>query len=464
LTSADLVFSGTRWESRRATTGIRWRYGWEELARRITTPPELHHLKVDMPLWCLATFESDIRKLTAVEGISGLLLVYEPEAGLNAEMVRSVWGNHCMMAYTGISDQPDQNRWIVILPLARRVDAPAYRRLMEWASERLSGLSPNCRVPVFSVPLPARAPGYQSLCEANRAVLDPDKVLALLSGSSEHGALATLPQALGARLAEVVGHMERRAADSERPISVPWPSLTEAIGGGLWPGLHLLWGTGDSGKSALALAFGLHAARLGQPVMYYAPFDSETSLVARLIGQEIESPWAPLALGRDPVAVHEVRHRVDALLGRIPFHIHSAQDGLPYTTGIYQAVQGLREQHPGGPILVVLDPPVFMSRKGLVRPMSPELFQMLARLRGLGERLDIAFLLVVGSGSASTQEPPVPPFLGTISSTVLHLLPAPPLSKDTGRLGRLIVEKSQLGRSRWEMHLQDPGWGWRALE
>jgi predicted ATP-dependent serine protease len=60
----------------------------------------------------------------------------------------------------------------------------------------------------------------------------------------------------------------RRARGEEKPVPVPWPSVAREIGGGLWPGCHVLVGNTGTGKTQFALQLALHAAEQGVPVRY----------------------------------------------------------------------------------------------------------------------------------------------------------------------------------------------------
>lgn len=457
------TLTGTQWDTRRSATGMRWRYSWADLERRINTPPELQHLKVDMPYWCMATFENNLRKLNSVESVAALMLAYSSDSSVTADSLRAVWGSNALLAYTCLSGAAEGVLWVVILPLSRPVDAPTYRRLAEWAAERFEGLIPACRVPVYSAHLPARAPGYECLAVSDQPPLDPDAIIAWTTGSTEGAPLSPLPPTVEERFSEAMLHMERRASGRERPIELPSASLNQNLGGGLWPGVHLLWGRSGVGKTSLALGFAWAAAASGRSVFYYAPFEGSTSLLARLVGRQVGLPWERLMLGRDPQALNAAREARSSAMTPLPFHLHTASEGLPLASTLTQGIDALRKRYPADTMLVVLDPPVFATRREVIQPFSSVFSRFITRLVSVAERQQVAFLIVLGAGLGPEQDPMIPPFLSNISRTVFHLEPGP-VSKNSPRMARLIVDKSRFAPCPWELEMQSTDFGWKALE
>jgi len=137
-------------------------------------------------------------------------------------------------------------------------------------------------------------------------------------------------QRVGAFLLPALDRMRARGEGREQPIPLPWPSVSNALAGGLWPGLHVLVGNTGTGKSQLALQSALHAALAGVPVLYIGLELGQLDLVARLIGLLSGRKWSRIYLGRNGEGIAstteldeiELRHG-EALtkLKDLPFHL-----------------------------------------------------------------------------------------------------------------------------------------------
>jgi hypothetical protein len=178
---------------------------------------------------------------------------------------------------------------------------------------------------------------------------------------------------VGTFTAEALARMLARARDEERPIPLPWPSLASALGGGLWPGLHVLVGNTGTGKSQLALEAALKAASKGTPVLYVGLELGKVDLVARLAGLLTNRKWSRLFLGRnseghpDPSELLRIESDVTRELADLPFHLtFGPPNGWDYTT-LHSKALAMREMYPetigpdgtpiagSRPFLVVLD-------------------------------------------------------------------------------------------------------------
>jgi replicative DNA helicase len=165
-------------------------------------------------------------------------------------------------------------------------------------------------------------------------------------------------------LQDVLARMERRSKGLEQPIPLPWSSMAAALGGGLWPGLHILVGNTASGKSQFALQASLHAAQQGVPVAYVGLELGEIDLVPRLLGLLADDKWSNLFLGKKGLST--AKAYAPRLKG-LPFHLEMAPSyGWPYTR-LHTLAETMRDQYPhekdatGAPVrgsrpfLVVLD-------------------------------------------------------------------------------------------------------------
>ncbi len=192
---------------------------------------------------------------------------------------------------------------------------------------------------------------------------DAAKVAAAIRGNTwgardEHG--ATFAQRLA-------GRVEARRSGRERPVPTPWRSVNDALGGGLWPGFHVIVGATGAGKSQLAMGASLHAAEAaGVPVLYVALELDAFGLYCRAIatlawgtvfdgnGSPASPQWSDLYTGRADVPEDAAR-RLEAL----PFHwVEPPPFGMAYDA-IRPAVDALRAEHAGrgyvGPVMVVVD-------------------------------------------------------------------------------------------------------------
>jgi replicative DNA helicase len=156
--------------------------------------------------------------------------------------------------------------------------------------------------------------------------------------------------------ATLVARSEKR----EGPVPVPWPALEERLGGGLWPGLHVLVGGTGSGKTQLALQLALHAARADRPVLYVGLELGQADLVARLVSLAVEGAphWSELWHGTagDPGTADLLTSARDELCA-LPLRLEiGGPYGWHYTELAARAralVEAYRDHQ--GPALVVLD-------------------------------------------------------------------------------------------------------------
>lgn len=164
-------------------------------------------------------------------------------------------------------------------------------------------------------------------------------------------------------LGPALATMQARASGKEKPVPLPWPSATKALGGGLWPGLHVLTGATGQGKTQFALQAAWAAAGAGVPVLYVGlelgPVDLAARLLALAIGEAEgrTQKWNELFLGKAPPEVAEKLGRYADAVAAKPIR---AEFGPPLGwsyEALYERVRALREEFPDSsiPVLVVLD-------------------------------------------------------------------------------------------------------------
>lgn len=226
-----------------------------------------------------------------------------------------------------------------------------------------------------------------------------------------------------ARGAELQQRVLARVRGDEKPVATPWESVNARMGGGLWPGMHVLVGGTGSGKSQWAMQTVMHAAAVhGVPSLVLSLELDALGVFARgaaiATGQAVEGgndtvhrvAWSSFYTGghhRDEARAASMRADIEAALPvasaaleALPVHWYEAPPhGLSHMH--LRAIAGaLRELHPehAGPVLVVLD---FLqlvagadAREDSVTRVSRAAYQCRAIARELG-----AVVLVLSSTS-----------------------------------------------------------------
>jgi replicative DNA helicase len=153
---------------------------------------------------------------------------------------------------------------------------------------------------------------------------------------------------------ELLARLDTRCEGTDKPITTPWIALDDAIGGGLWPGLHFLVGSTGSGKTQFAMQIALDAAKAGVPVLYIALELGELDLFARAVGilrPGKDNKWSDFFLGKNSVP-----RDVLAELKGLPFHwIVAPTSGWKHSE-LGPSVEAMRRLYPNAStILVVVD-------------------------------------------------------------------------------------------------------------
>lgn len=181
------------------------------------------------------------------------------------------------------------------------------------------------------------------------------------------------------RGAELAARVLGRVEGAETPIATPWRTVNERMGGGLWPGMHVVVGGTGTGKSQWAMQVCIEAARAGVPVLVLSleldalgVFARAASFFTQDLARDDGSAlpavkWSAFYTGgrasteaqteRDRAAVREALPHVLPKLEALPLHwIEAPPHGLPHTE-IAELAADLRALHPEhtGPVVVVVD-------------------------------------------------------------------------------------------------------------
>ena len=173
---------------------------------------------------------------------------------------------------------------------------------------------------------------------------------------------------IGDFLEGALTRMRLRAEGKEEPAATPWPALDAKLSGGLWPGLVVLVGNSGTGKSQLALQLSLQLSRNGAPALYVGLELDRLGIAARLaaMNYRLQNPkerpvaqWSELYTGRPKdeftAKLPEVFTSARQHLAGLPFYFEQGPPDGWAISRLAPRVKQLRQEHPEGPLLVVLD-------------------------------------------------------------------------------------------------------------
>ena len=154
---------------------------------------------------------------------------------------------------------------------------------------------------------------------------------------------------------EAVDRMFARVEGREVPIRLPWNSVNRALGGGFWPGLHVLVAASGVGKSQWALQTTEAACTAGIPVLYIGLELDKMALVARLLGIRAHCQWSGLYLGNDHLNLKRATRNHGGSLVSWPLYIDVSPPMGWHYDELHRKTKALRTLHPKGSCLIVLD-------------------------------------------------------------------------------------------------------------
>ena len=214
---------------------------------------------------------------------------------------------------------------------------------------------------------------------------------------------------VGTFAAESLEHMARRSYGVEQPLRLPWPTVADKVGGGLWPGMYVLVGNTGAGKSQWALQVALNAALDGTPVLYLGLELGKDDLAARLLGMLSGERWSNLWQGKcDGDTLQAIRGKHLAALIDLPFHqVMAPPYGWPYSQ-LYSLSEGMRDRYravllddtgkPQRPFLVVVDfLQIVASAPGDREDLRQRIQQAAYAARAVARDMGAVVLLVSGT-------------------------------------------------------------------
>ena len=205
-----------------------------------------------------------------------------------------------------------------------------------------------------------------------------------------------------------LARLTRRQRGEERAIPLPWPSVSQQLGGGLWPGMHVLVSGTGTGTTQLALQAALHAATNGTPVVYIGLNLAALQVFARLAAlQSKRVQWS--ALYRGECDEHAIADATDAaaVLSGLPLYIRTPSHALP-VNGLDELAQAARDKHPEKvpgalPMLIVLDLLQFVAAEESNRraDLRERIGQAAYAARRIASRMNAAVLIVSSTSRAN---------------------------------------------------------------
>lgn len=102
---------------------------------------------------------------------------------------------------------------------------------------------------------------------------------------------------VGDDLDDLIEVMWAHREGQRAPLTTPWSAVNGVLGGGLWPGMHVLVGGTGAGKTQWAVQTSVAAARAGVSVLYLALELSRRDMAARVVGALSGAPWSQILRG-----------------------------------------------------------------------------------------------------------------------------------------------------------------------
>jgi len=222
-------------------------------------------------------------------------------------------------------------------------------------------------------------------------------------------AAPSLPPSFQEIAGPALARLTRRQRGEEKAIPLPWPSVSQQFGGGLWPGMHVLVSGTGAGKTQLALQAALHAATNGTPVAYIGLELDALQVFTRLAAlQSKRVQWSALYRGEcDEHAIADATDAAGALSG-LPLYIEEAPPHAWPVSRLETLARAVRDKYPEKvpgslPMLIVLD---FLQLVGAEESnkradLRERIGQAAYVARGIASSMNAAVLLVSSTSRAN---------------------------------------------------------------
>jgi replicative DNA helicase len=271
------------------------------------------------------------------------------------------------------------------------------------------------------------------------------------------------PPKVGALLEKVMERLELRGSEEAKPVPLPWPMAEFVYGGGLYPGVHLLFGRVGSGRTQLAAQVAKHAAGLRTPTLYLSlEQDAATQVVSRWLALEAGLAWSDVYLGKlekdDWVKVAAA----EASLDELPLHLMAVSAEQWAAPMLERAMAGMRSAYGGtaATSLIVVDG-VQALRDGEGVEAWDRVVRTVRDAADLALRFNAAVFVLLSQSHATEQLPEDDEGFGEgdparlVSSQLDDLDPAATSVAILGRPGwsgeeaHLGVARQRFGRGGW---------------
>ncbi len=201
---------------------------------------------------------------------------------------------------------------------------------------------------------------------------------------------------------------ERRAGKLELPIPTGWRQLDEIMGGGFWPGLHVVVAASGVGKTQFALQVAGGALARGTPCAMAELELEEEQIGLRLLASHTPSKlgisWSSAYLGTaNEFAMNQLRDAAERL-GSAPLYLDVADGMGAWSISRLEGMAvALRQRHPEGPGMLVLD---FLQLVGAGEGQERlELRERIAAAtyaaKSISKRYKLAVIVVSSTGRAN---------------------------------------------------------------
>ena len=179
---------------------------------------------------------------------------------------------------------------------------------------------------------------------AERSVLSQElhTALPLITRLSEH-------------FSSAIDRAVARREGREQAVPVAHPERAECLGGGYWPGMHVIVSGTGVGKSQLVMEDVLCASKAGVPCLYVALELDSFQVALRFLAEDANLGWSKLFVGEATEPEIDAIRNAASSITALPIYTEITGPTGWTVTRLEDSLRHLRELHPTGPLCVVLD-------------------------------------------------------------------------------------------------------------